>query len=130
MEDKEYHRPRKPYVYDNSKNLQRDRDSRDSRDSRPKKDFKDHKKVVVPKSNNQHNHLFKEAMQLKSMIKVYVNNLMCSDESQPAVVVGRVVGYDDYTIEIQDGQRMFLVNKGSYSMIEFLPPDFTNEQTD
>lgn len=127
--DNEWQRPKKPYVVKNDKPATGYQGGYDNQpyekkpfDKKPyeKKSFAPKAKpVIIPAKNNANNKVLHDCMKQGGLIKISINNLLCSDEELNATYEGKIVSFDDFTILIETFNGSFLINKSSIAVLEF-----------
>lgn len=122
--ENEWHRPKKPYTVvpertSNTNSWSAEKPAYNG----PKKAFKSPKPVVIPAKNNANNKILHVAMRENSTVKIFVNNLLCSEKDLPAVYEGKITSFDDFTIALETFNGYFLINKSAIAVAEII----TNE---
>jgi len=114
-DDKEWNRPRKPYVVTPNSEPR-------AYTQKPyeKKTYPKPRPVIVPAKNNENNKVLHECLRASGLVKVTINNLLSSDSELSASYEGKIKRFDDFTVLIETFNGSFLINKSAISVIEFL----------
>lgn len=117
-------RPKKPYTVTPDKTQSGYQGGYDKqpydKKSYDKKPYNKAKPVVVAAKNNENNKVLHECLRSNGIIKLFINNLLCSDKELMPSYEGKIVRFDDFTILLEGGNGSFLINKSSIAVIEFL----------
>lgn len=97
----EYHRPKKPYTINIVK------------ETKPKQ-------IMLPNKNNENNKLLHQYKLAGSLVRIHINNKLCSDDELSSTYEGKIKNFDDFTIHLQSFNGEFLINKSAICLIEFL----------
>jgi hypothetical protein len=84
------------------------------------KPFKKTKNVIIPAKNNANNKILYDCIKADGLVKLSINNLLCSDEYLAGSYTGKIKQFDDFTILIETLTGSYLINKSSITLIEFL----------
>lgn len=90
-------------------------------DKKPfKKPLPGGKSVIIPAKNNSNNRILHQIMRENLTAKIHINNLLCSDSSLNSTYIGKVSGFDDFTIAVDTPTGTFLINKSAISVLEMI----------
>ena len=127
MTEKEWQRPKKPYVVTPDQNGRAAYTGGNQSTGYPKKDFKPKAKpIITPQKNNANNKLLHVAMQEGARVRVTINNLLSSDKELEPVYEGLIRSFDDFSVAVETGNGFFNINKSSIAVVEFKKPDGGN----
>jgi len=122
-DDKEWHRPKKPYTVTPTAPSGYDTKPYDRKPyDKPyeKKTYPKPKTVVLPAKNNENNKALHECLRAEGLVKVTINNLLSSDKELSASYEGKIKRFDDFTLLIETFNGSFLINKSAICVIEFM----------
>jgi len=78
------------------------------------------KKVFTEKRNNSNNKVLNDCIHKNSLVKIHINNLLCSDKELNPTYQGNVVSFDDFTVLLKEDNRSYLINKSAIAVIEMI----------
>jgi hypothetical protein len=116
--DKEWHRPKKPYVVTPDRSQQGY--GSQPYDKKPYDKKSKPKPVIIPAKNNANNKVLHECVRANGLVKITINNLLSSDKELSATYEGKIKGFDDFTILLETFNGSFLINKNAIAVVEFL----------
>lgn len=126
MNEKEWHRPKKPYTVTTTQGYDTagyDNKPYDKPYDKPyvKKPFTPKPKpIIIPAKNNANNKVLHECVRANGLVKVTINNLLSSDKELNATYEGKIKTFDDFTILVETFNGSFLINKNAITVVEFL----------
>ena len=122
--DKDWHRPKKPYTVTPSQAGPDAGFSKQAYEKSYDKPLKKYppkpKQVIVPAKNNANNQVLHECMKKNGIIKVSISNQLSTDKELNGVYEGTLVSFDDFTILVQSANGAFLINKNAILVVEFI----------